>query len=165
MKIRLTGGGEGEKKAPTPAIPSRAEVQAANKFAKEFAIRKGLLSGENTHTGGQVPKFIDGKTGLDITGVTPPPVGRLSNKVPLYVKELHWDDKAGLPYYLDEKTGDTQYVAKELFQSRRFKKDPINLENPLGNIRSWDRSPIEVPSANKIPSADTSSLLKNIAKR
>jgi hypothetical protein len=120
MKVRITGGGEGEKKSSKPAPPSRAEVEAANKFAKEFAIRRNLISGENTHTGGQVPKFVDARTGMDVTGNIPPPVGRLTDKVPLYVKSLEWDDKANLPYYVDEKSGDTQYVAKDLFYSPRF---------------------------------------------
>lgn len=120
MKIRLSSGGD-DKNKPASKTPTPAEIEAATIFARDMARRRGLMSGENTHTGGQVPPFIDAATGKQLLpGAIDPAVGRLSNKVPLYVKSLEWDSKAGLPFYIDEKTGDMQYVAKDLFHSPRF---------------------------------------------
>lgn len=121
MKVRSVGGDEKRKTVKVKsAAPSPAQLEEANKFAREFAARRNLITGEDTHVGGQIPKFIDARSGTDVTGVMPPPVGRLTDKVPLYVKELQWDSKSNLPFYIDEKTGDTQYVAQELFHSPRF---------------------------------------------
>ena len=126
-KIKIIGGGDEPAKttkikvSKKPAATS-AEVEAANQFAKSFALRRGLVSGENTHTGGQVPKFIDQRTGADVSGVVAPPIGKMSNRVPAYVTSLEWDKDANLPYYIDDKTGDTQYVDKELFYSPRFRR-------------------------------------------
>lgn len=133
-KIKVGGD---PKKSAKVTKPTPAELEAANKFAKSIALRRGLISGENTHTGGQVPRFYDSRTGKDITGQPDPTLtmGRISDKVPLYVNSLEWDEQAQLPYYVDEKTGDTQYVNKDLFYSPRFRKTAPPLQNnPLGNI-------------------------------
>ena len=127
IKIKITDPGTDPKKKVTKikatAKPSSTELEAANRFAKDFAVRRGLLSGEETHTGGKIPQFVEGRTGQVIpTGQPEPPLGTLSNKVPAYVTSLEWDDKSNLPYYIDEKTGDTKYVAQELFHSPRFKR-------------------------------------------
>jgi len=46
MKVRITGGGDdGKKGAPKPPTP--AEVSAAEKFAKELAVRRGLITAIN----------------------------------------------------------------------------------------------------------------------
>ncbi len=127
-KLKIVGGGTDPEKGKTKikatkkAAASSAEVEAANQFAKSFALRRGLLSGEDTHTGGLVPKFIDQRTGADVTGMAAPPIGKLTNKVPAYITSLEWDKDANLPYYIDDKTGDTQYVDKELFYSPRFRR-------------------------------------------
>jgi hypothetical protein len=124
MKVRLTGiGGERGKAKPKSksTAPTQAELAAATKMAKDFSVRRNLLMGENVHTGGQTPKFYDARTGKELLpGDVQSPGGRLLNKVPLYVQSLEWDDKANLPYYIDEKTGDIQYVQKDLFHSPRF---------------------------------------------
>lgn len=99
--------------------PTAEQLAAANQFAKQIALRQGLISGENTHVGNQLPRFIDDR-GRDVTGMPPPEVGKLSSNVPSYVKSLDWDDKMNLPYYTDEKTGYIQYVPKDLFYSARF---------------------------------------------
>lgn len=123
MKVRLLSGGEDPKKPVKvkTSKPSAAEIEAANVLARDIAMRKGLISGENTHVGDQIPKFYDSRTGKElVAGDAPPPVGRLSNKVPLYVKSLEWDESAQLPYYIDQQSGDMQYVNKDLFHSPRF---------------------------------------------
>lgn len=135
MKVRVkTGGGDPtEKKKPTAN-----ELAEANRVAKEFAVRRGLMIGENAHVGGQIPKYIDARTGKELLpNAIQPPLGNLSNKVPLGIQELEWDAKANLPYYIDPQTGDTQYVAKELFYSPRFRRNKIPItaiSNPLGNL-------------------------------
>ncbi len=126
MQIKIKGDPVDGGKKPTKVrvkapTPTPAELEAANKMARDISVRRGLIMGENVHTGGQIPKFIEATTGKELLpGDIDPAVGRLSNKVPLYVKSLEWDSKAGLPFYVDEKTGDMQYVAKDLFHSPRF---------------------------------------------
>src|SRR5574341_506991 len=122
MKVRLNGGDDPKKPIKIKTNkPTAAELEAANILAKDIAVRKGLISGESTHVGGEIPKFYDARTGKELVAVIiPPPVGKLSNKVPLYVKSLEWDADANLPYYIDEQTGDMQYVNKDLFHSPRF---------------------------------------------
>ena len=124
VKIKVGGGG-GDKKTKvkvSTAKASSADLEAANKFAKNFALRKGLISGENTHVGGVIPKFIEGRTGMELPAGGIAPAGLLSNKVPPEVKSLEWDAKANLPYYIDPQTGDSKYVAKELFYLPRFRR-------------------------------------------
>ena len=137
MAIKIkTGGGDPGKKTKVrvsgakPATSSASELEAANRFAKDFALRRGLISGENTHTGGVVPPFVN-PSGLPAQAVAP--VGMLSNKVPAEIKSLEWDAKANLPYYIDPQSGDSKYVAKELFYLPRFRRSNALLENPLGN--------------------------------
>lgn len=131
-KLKIGGGDTGKKttkvKVSTKATP--ADVEAANRFAKDFALRKGLISGENTHTGGVVPEFVNA-SGLPTQAVAP--VGMLSNKVPAEIKSLEWDAKANLPYYIDPASGDTKYVNKEMFYLPRFRRSNALMENPLGN--------------------------------
>lgn len=130
MAVKLKIGSGEEPKKPTKVkvnktgtTPTPAEIEAANKIARDISVRRGLMQGENLNVGNQIPKFYDERTGKELLpGDAQPPVGTLSNKVPLYVKSLEWDSKSNLPYYIDEKTGDTQYVAKDLFYSPRFKK-------------------------------------------
>lgn len=136
IKLKIGGGDTGKKttkvKVSTKATP--ADVEAANRFAKDFALRKGLISGENTHTGGVVPPFVD-PAGKPVVGPAQvvAPAGMLSNKVPSEIKSLEWDTKAGLPYYIDPQSGDTKYVNKELFYLPRFRRSNPLTENPLGN--------------------------------
>jgi len=106
IKIKITdpvGDPKGKTtKIKASAKPAASELEAANRFAKNFATRRGLLSGENTHTGGAIPQFVEGRTGQVIpTGQPEPPICNLSNKVPAYVTSLEWDDKSNLPYYID----------------------------------------------------------------
>lgn len=132
IKIRVGGGDTGKKatKVKVSTKTSPADVEAANNFAKNFAMRKGLISGENTHTGGIVPQFVD-PLGMPAQPVAP--VGLLSNKVPAEIKSLEWDAKANLPYYIDPRSGDSKYVAKELFYLPRFRRSNALMENPLVN--------------------------------
>ena len=127
MQIRLKSDpGDGGKKVKVKVkspTPTPAELEAANKLARDISVRRGLMQGENLNVGGQIPKFYDANSGKELlAGAVTPETGRLATKVPLYVKELEWDAKAGLPYYIDEKTGDTQFVNKDLFYSPRFRK-------------------------------------------
>ena len=123
-KLKVGGGG-GDKKTKVKVSTAKAsstDLAAANKFAKDFALRKALVSGEDTHVGGVIPKFIEGATGRELPAGGIAPVGMLSNKVPAEIKSLEWDAKANLPYYIDPKSGDSKYVAKELFYLPRFRR-------------------------------------------
>lgn len=131
IKIKVAASNPEKKtKVKVSAKANPADVEAANNFAKNFALRRGLISGENTHTGGIVPQFVN-PSGLPAEPVAP--VGMLSNKVPAEIKSLEWDAKANLPYYIDPKSGDSKYVAKELFYAPRFRRSNALTENPLGN--------------------------------
>lgn len=118
MKLRLKTGDPG-----TPnSKPSPSELAAANEFARNMALRKGLASGENTYVGNQLPKFVDA-LGNPVTAHNaplPPRTITNINQIPTYVKELQWDDQRNVPYYVDEKTGDMQYVHPDIFYSTRF---------------------------------------------
>lgn len=135
IKLRVAAVSPEKKTKVRVSAPkaTSADVEAANNFAKNFALRRGLISGENTHTGGIVPQFVDpsGRPALPPESVAP--VGMLSNKVPAEIKSLEWDDKAKLPYYIDPASGDTKYVNKELFYAPRFRRSNVLMENPLGN--------------------------------
>lgn len=123
MAVKIKTGGE-DKPKPTKvkvAKPSPKELEAANNLAKDIAVRRGLVSGLDTHTGGQIPKFIDDRTGKElVAGAPSPQLGSLSANVPAYVKELSWDKTTNQPYYVDEQTGYIKYVPKDLFYSTRF---------------------------------------------
>lgn len=123
MAVKIKTGGEDKPKSTKVKVskPTPAELEAATKLAKDIAVRKGLVSGLDTHIGGQIPKFIDDKTGKElVAGAPAPQLGKMSMNVPAYVKELSWDNTSGQPYYVDEQTGYMQYVPKDLFYSSRF---------------------------------------------
>lgn len=126
------------KPGEDPKKPTREQVRSANQFAKAFALRKRLISGEDTHTGGQVPKFYDIR-GNQLPARQLPP-GTITNisLVPYYVKELDWDESTNTPYYIDEKTGNLQYVHPDIFRSTRFNpgsgmslRDVATLRRPM----------------------------------
>lgn len=103
--------------------PTQAELEAANKFAKEFATRKGLTIAQDAHVGNIIPKFIDQTTGKEFVGgqgKLPPRTIMNINQIPTYVKDLQWDDKSNIPYYIDKQTSDIQYVHPDIFFSSRF---------------------------------------------
>ena len=104
--------------------PSPKQIQAANQFAKAFAIRKGLGIGEEAHVGNQLPPFVDAATGQNITNVPQPsfPHGTIMDirQVPSYVKDLQFDTKSNLPYYVNQESGDIQYVHPDIARSTRF---------------------------------------------
>jgi hypothetical protein len=133
VRVRTSGGDPKEKRKPTAS-----ELAEANRIAKDFAVRRNLIIGENAHVGNQIPQYVEAGTGRVLTkNDAISPMGKLSNKVPLGIQELEWDAKANLPYYIDPQTGDTQYVAKELFYSPRFRRNKIpitSISNPLGNL-------------------------------
>jgi hypothetical protein len=111
-------GGRNNKK-PTPQ-----QLEQANQEARRFAMARSLVSGENTNVGGQIPQYYNqgGKniTGMPAGGQLPPRTIMNINQIPPYVKDLQWNEQAGAPYYVDEKTGDIQYVHPSIFYSSRF---------------------------------------------
>ena len=109
--------------------PKKKALAEANAKVKEFAVRRGLIIGNDAHVD-SIPKYIDAKTGKDITGVTTNlPQSQITPYVPPYVKSLEWDAKANMPYFIDEKTGDQRYVPKDYFYLPRF--NPNRGQNAL----------------------------------
>lgn len=105
-------------KKPTPQ-----QLEAANKVARGFAMRRHLVSGENTHVGNSLPKYVD-TSGREVSpDRTPIPSQMIMKVPPSYVTKLDWDENANLPYFFDDKTGDIQYVNKEWFYTDRFNPD------------------------------------------
>lgn len=114
MKLSiLSSKGEGPK-------PTAKEILAANLFAKEFARKRHHIMAEETHVGNQVPKFLDAAGNELPKNFSNVPQHMISQKVPTYVKELEWDSKANLPYYVDDQSGDIKYVSRDFFYSDRF---------------------------------------------
>ena len=94
------------------------EIAQAEAAAKSFAIRRGLLSGEATHTGGVVPAVsLDGKP---IPYGSPLP-GLKKNFVmpPKDATELHYDK--GKAYFLDPRTGNLEEMDPALINLPQFK--------------------------------------------
>lgn len=114
---------------PPTTTPTPLEIQAANNFAKMFAIRRHLVSGQNTYVGNQLPQFVDESGKPYVARMGNIPQSMVQSIPPPYVKELQWDDHANLPYYIDEKSGDKQFVKKDWFFSDRFnpKRGKTNL--------------------------------------
>lgn len=111
--------------------PTPKELAAANQFAKTFAARKGLISGEDTHVGDTIPKFVDEK-GNEISQINvPKPNVKVSTFVPPEVNEL-LEDNTGLPYFIHPQTGDVVHVPQDYralprFNPNRGKPAPTNL--------------------------------------
>ncbi len=106
-----------------PKNPNRKDLDRANIFAKEFATRKGLVIGNDAHVGNSIPKFVDNK-GKELVGgmnsSLPPRTITNINLIPSYVKNLELDPDTKVPYYLDEQTGDIQYVHPDIARTERF---------------------------------------------
>lgn len=101
--------------------PTAKQLQDANMFAKQFAMNRHLFNAQEMHVGDTLPKFVDSLTGKEVSkDYTPIPSQRILNIVPDYVKELQWDAKNNLPYFIDDHTGDIQYVKKDWFYTDRF---------------------------------------------
>lgn len=112
MKIIVT---RKEDPKPTPE-----QLAAANAEAKRFALNRHLIFGEDAHVGNRLPKYVDEKGNIVTSDYTNVPKSQILNTPPSYVKQLEWDDKANLPYFIDEKSGDLQYVNKDWFYTDRF---------------------------------------------
>jgi len=117
------GGDDDPKKKPTPKM-----IADANAFARSFGARKLPFIGENLHTGNTVAPFIDAATGMDISGIAPPPIklpfGTITDPrmIPSYVtdKDIIRDDPNNVPYFINQETGDMQYIHPDLLTMRRF---------------------------------------------
>ena len=117
MKLKIRTGDPG-----TPAKPSPAQLAEATAFARNFALRRGLVSGENTTVGGQIPRFVDtmGNPANVQNKPLPPRTITNINQIPTYVKELQWDEQKNVPYYIDQQTDEIKYVHPDIFYSTRF---------------------------------------------
>lgn len=109
---------------PKPKLSLR-DYQRQTAYARDFALRRGLVSGQNTIIPETGAPFIDANTGKEI------PFGQQTQKyspntiidikkVPYYVKTLEYDGKNNTWFYEDEKTGDYTPVSHEIAYSSRF---------------------------------------------
>lgn len=105
----------------TPAV--------ADAHAKSFATRRGLLTGEYTHTGGVVPKVtMDGREvpfGAPILNPTPSYA-----PVPKDVRDFYYAAD-GKPYWENAQTGDQVALDPSLINTPQFRKPAAQQQQPL----------------------------------
>lgn len=103
--------------------PSPEELAKANAVLKDIATRRGIVNAASLTVGNKLPRYIDSATGKDITNVPAAkyPQGTIMDirQVPLSVTELQFDNKANLPYFLDD-NGYIKYVHPDIAASSRF---------------------------------------------
>lgn len=108
-----------------PTFTSQQQLDAANQQARQFALARGLSSGENTYVGKNVgdpmPQFVNPQ------GIPTQPnnIQGLNSYVPPEVNDLQWSTEANLPYYTDPQSGDIKYTTPSNFYLPRFKKDMV----------------------------------------
>jgi hypothetical protein len=98
-------------------------IEAANAYAKDFALRRNLVSGENTYVGNQLPVYRDVYGNILPDNPTPVSPVLASSYVPAGIDSLEWSTDTNLPYYSDPQTGDMKFVQESLFYSPRFNKN------------------------------------------
>lgn len=98
-------------------------IDEANAYAKDIAIRMGLISGVDTHVGNTLPIYRDPQG--NILPDVPMPITKSSANpyIPSEVTELQLSSETGQPYYLDPKTGDMVYTTQDNFFLPRFQKN------------------------------------------
>lgn len=107
---------------PKKSKLSKKDLDAANMFAKQFAISHGLMSGENANVGGVIPPFVD-ENGRNITGMpAQTPNVKLQTFVPPDIDELK-EDNTGYPYFDDPQSGDPVHVPQNYRHLSRFNKN------------------------------------------
>jgi hypothetical protein len=102
---------------------SPEELAKQNAFARDFAKRQNLITGENTHVGSSGAKFIDAATGLPMTGQPQYPSNIVMDisKVPSYVTADNIiKGKDGLSYFEDQTTGNMMPLHPDILRSPRF---------------------------------------------
>jgi hypothetical protein len=104
--------------------PTPQEIEAQNKRAREFAVRKGLIIGNDAHVGKEGAKYIDASTGKELVGGNSSlPYGTITDirQIPLDVtdKDISYDEK-NMPYYVDKTSGDFKYIHPDIARSSRF---------------------------------------------
>ncbi len=124
---RMQAGGPAPVPLPNQKSPFTT-LEQANAFAKDFALRRGLVSGENTYVD-QLPTFLDPQG----RPVTENPSVPTNNFVPSDVSELQWNSELNLPYYTDSRTGDLVYTSQQNFYSPRFQKNKGMSAEQLGS--------------------------------
>jgi hypothetical protein len=116
---------------PIPKKSTQAEVDAANKEAKRFAMARGLVSGSDTFVakkaGDPLPKYIDSRTGKPhVPEITKPRAITVPDSVLL--SDIKSDN--GFYWYNDPQTGDLVEVDPLVLNLPRFRKpkDQINAD-------------------------------------
>jgi hypothetical protein len=105
--------------------PTKEELAKANSFARQFALRKNLITGENTNVGNAIPPFIDAQTGVDLTGKPntsqlPPNTITDIRMLPNYVTSNDLiTGKDGLSYFQNQ-DGDMIPIHPDIVRSSRL---------------------------------------------
>lgn len=128
-------GSEDPKKGKV--FKTQAEIELANKQAREFAKSHGYEDWQNTYVGRKigdpVPKYIDEATGKEFI---PMPSKQKLMKLPNDIKLSDIKSEAGLYWYEDPQTGDVIDVDPSVVNDPRFRKDKKIVEQDLATRRS-----------------------------
>lgn len=103
-KLRMLAmGGPGDPKPGSAPAPDPIKLAQANAEAKRFAVSRGLISGENTHTGGVIPQYIDAATGKPYV---PTPAKKLAMSLPSGMRMEDIKSDGNAYWYEDPYTND-----------------------------------------------------------
>lgn len=123
---------------PAPGIPGvpvnrrPQTIDEANIYARDLAKRRGLVSGENTNVGNQLPTYRDAQGNILPDTWSPIPQSSINNYIPPSVTDLQWSSDANLPYYTDPNSGDMVYTNRDNFYLPRFQKNRGQTPEQLG---------------------------------
>jgi hypothetical protein len=119
---------------PTPGRPvftSQAEIDAANAAAKNMAVRKGLISGEDTYVARNIgdPKPFVVADGRAAGAIKP----KLFN-IPNYITRDDIQTHEGSAWYTDPRTGDIQDIDMSVLNQPRFMNTEAKKAQDAANL-------------------------------
>ncbi len=116
-KIKIAFTGDDPKK------PSPLELMAQNRFAKDFAARKGLVIAQDAHVGANGAPFVDPSGKPVVTQPTKLPYNTVTDirNLPSYVNADNViQGKDGLSYFENQVTGDMTPIHPDILRTKRF---------------------------------------------
>jgi hypothetical protein len=120
-KLQALSGGED----PKPKKPSELKALMAARAeadAKSFALRRGLLTGEATHTGGVVPKVTFKGQEIPYGAPIPELMERTVKYHPVPRDITEFQTHNGIPYFIDPRDGDMKYFDPAFINLPQFKR-------------------------------------------
>lgn len=108
-----------------PKKPTKQQLAAANQFAKDFAMRKGMTAiGANAHVGDSLPPTVDAagnvlqpQMGLKLPHNTIMDIRQVPSYVTADSISMGQDN---IPYFQDQSTGDFVPIHPDILRSSRF---------------------------------------------